>query len=143
MKTNKHQTLLLTRNKEAIRARDIVTQFGYSSGTARSYLSYLARHGLLNRTVMGYVLTEKGRERLEYFNTAGCSSFDCPLCLEKNASCFICPGCGYELPKKEARILPKKDFLFVVRHAGVYCPECEKLIFTEKQAQLIEIRREK
>ncbi len=134
---------MLTRNKEAIRARDIVTQFGYSSGTARSYLSYLARHGLLERTVTGYVLSDKGKERLEYFDSVGCNSFDCPLCLEKKASHYTCPHCGYEFPKKEARILPEKDFLLVVRHAGVFCPECEKLLFTEMQAQLIGIRREK
>ena len=143
MKTNKHQTLLLTRNNEAIRARDIVTHFDYSSGTARSYLSYLARHGLLERTVTGYILTEKGKERLAYFEATGCSSFDCPLCIEKKSNHYICPSCEYELPKKEAKILPYKDYLFVMRHAGVYCPECEELIFDEKQAQLLEIPKEK
>ena len=143
MKTNKHQTLLLTRNNEAIRARDIVTHFDYSSGTARSYLSYLARHGLLERTVTGYVLTEKGKERLEYFEATGCSSFDCPLCIEKKANHYICPFCEYELPKKEAKILSEKDYLFVMRHAGVYCPECEELIFDEQQALLLGITKEK
>jgi len=143
MKTNKHQTLLLTKNNEAIRARDIVTQFDYSSGTARSYLSYLARHGLLERTVTGYVLTEKGKERVEHFETAGCSSFDCSLCLERKAGHFACPECGYELPKQEARMLPDKDYIFVMRHAGVYCPECDEIIFDEKQALLLGIQKEK
>lgn len=143
MKTNKHQTLLLTRNHEAIRARDIVTHFDYSSGTARSYLSYLARHGLLERTVTGYVLTEKGKERLEYFEASSCGSFDCPLCLEKKVNRYICPSCEYELPKKEARVLPEKDYLFVTRHTGVYCPECEELIFDEKRALLLGISKEK
>jgi len=143
MKTNKHQTLLLTKNKEAIRARDIVTHFAYSSGTARSYLSYLARHGLLERTVTGYILTEKGKERLEYFDATGCGSFDCPLCIKKKSNHYICPHCEYELPKKDARILPEKDYLFVTRHAGVYCPECEELMFDEKQADLLGISKEK
>jgi predicted transcriptional regulator len=143
MKTNKHQTLLLTRNKEAIRARDIVTQFSYSSGTARSYLSYLARHGLLERTVTGYVLTEKGKERLEYFEAVGCTSFDCPLCIEKKAGHYICQACGYEIPKKEARILPEKDGLFVKRLAGLFCPECDEMIFDEKKASLLGIPKEK
>jgi hypothetical protein len=143
MKTNKHQTLLLTKNNEAIRARDIVTHFDYSSGTARSYLSYLARHGLLERTVTGYILTEKGKERLEYFDATGCGSFDCPLCMEKKSNHYICLSCAYELPKKEAKILPEKDYLFAVRHAGVYCPECEELMFDEKQALLLGIRKEK
>ncbi len=142
MKTNKHQTLLLTKNKEAIRARDIVTHFDYSSGTARSYLSYLARHGLLERTVKGYVLSEKGIERLEYFQVSGCGSFDCPLCEEKKANHFICPDCGHEMHKKEARILPEKDYLFAVRHAGVYCPDCEALVFDEPRALLLGIRKE-
>ncbi len=143
MKTNKHQTLLLTKNNEAIRARDIVTHFDYSSGTARSYLSYLARHGLLERTVRGYVLSEKGIERLEYFEVSGCGSFDCPLCIEKKTNHYICPHCDYEMPKKEARILPEKDFLLATRHAGVFCPECEELIFDEKQALLLGIPKEK
>jgi len=143
MKTNKHQTLLLTKNNQAVRARDIVTQFGYSSGTARSYLSYLARHGLLERTVTGYILTEKGKERLEYFEATVCGSFDCPLCLEKKAKHYTCTECGYELPKKEARIQPEKDYLFFVRHAGVFCPECEELMFDEKQAHLLGIQKEK
>ncbi len=142
MKTNKHQTLLLARNNEIIRARDIVSHFDYSSGTARSYLSYRSRHGLLERTVRGYVLSEKGSERLEYFEAMGCSSFDCPLCLEKKANHFTCPDCGHEIPKKEARILPEEDFLFAVRHAGVYCPVCEALVFDEQKALFLEIRKE-
>ncbi len=143
MKTNKHQTLLLVRNNKAIRAHDIVTHFDYSSGTARSYLSYLARHGLLEWTVTGYVLTEKGNDRLEYFEASGCGSFDCPLCIEKKIHHYICPHCKYELPKKEARILPEKDFLLIKRRAGVFCPDCEALIFDEKQALLLGIRKEK
>ncbi len=142
MKTNKHQTLLLARNNEAIRARDIVSHFNYSSDTARSYLSYLSRHGLLERTIRGYALSEKGSERLEYFDAVGCSAFDCPLCEEKKANHFICPDCGHEIPKKEARILPEKDFFIAVRHAGVYCPECEALIFDEDKALLLGIRKE-
>ncbi len=142
MKTNKHQTLLLAKNNETIRARDIVTQFDYSSGTARSYLSYLARHGLLERTGRGYALTDKGKERLEYFDAMGCSSFDCPLCIEKKANHFICPECGYEIPKKEARIQPEKENLFFKIHVGVYCPECGELIFDEKKALLLGIRKE-
>ena len=143
MKTNKHQTLLLTRNNGAIRARDIVTHFGYSSGTARSYLSYLARHGLLERTVRGYVLTEKGTERLEYFEVSGCGSFDCPLCIGKKTNHYICPHCKFELPKKDVKLLPEKDYILMARHAGVFCPECYEQIFDEKQALLLGIRKEK
>ncbi len=142
MKTNKHLTLALVKDKESIRARDIVNQFDYSADTARSYLSYLAKHGMLERTTRGYVLSDKGSERLEYFDAMGCSSFDCPLCSEKKANHFICPDCGHEIPKKEARILPEEDFLFAVRHAGVYCPECEAHIFDENKALLLGIRKE-
>ncbi len=142
MKTNKHQTLLLTNNNQAIRALDIVTHFDYSPGTARSYLSYLSRHGLLERTVTGYVLTEKGKERLEYFEASGCGSFDCPLCIEKKANHFICPECRHEIPKKEVRIQPEKENPFFKIHAGVYCPECDELIFDEKKAVLLGIQKE-
>ena len=143
MKTNKHLTLSLVRDKESVRARDIVDQFDYSPDTARSYLSYLAKHGTIERTGMGYVLTEKGKERLVYFDASGCGSFDCPLCIKKKSNHYICLHCEYELPKKEARILPEKDNLFFVRHAGVFCPECEELIFDEKQALILGVQKEK
>jgi len=142
MKTNKHQTLLLVKEKNAVRAQDIVNQFDYGSGTARSYLSYLSRYGLLERTSLGYVLSEKGKERLQYFEATGCGSFDCPLCVTKKAGHYTCPRCDYELPTAEARILPEWNFLLGVRHAGVYCPLCQKLIFDERQAQLLEIPKE-
>jgi hypothetical protein len=143
VKTNKHLTLSLVSDKGSVRARDIVDQSGYSPDTARSYLSYLAKHGMIERTGIGYVLSENGKERLEYFDAVGCGSFDCPLCMGKKAKHYICPDCGYELPKKEAKILPEKDNLFFMRNAGVYCPECEELIFDEKQAQLLGIQKEK
>ena len=143
MKTNKHLTLSLVKDKESVRARDIVDQFNYSPDTARSYLSYLAKHCMIERTGTGYVLSEKGKERLEYFEATGCGSFDCPLCKEKKTKYYTCPDCGHELAKKAARISPEKDNLFFIRHAGVFCPECDELIFDEKQAQLLGIPKEK
>lgn len=142
MKTNKHQTLTFVKTKGNVRAQDIVNQFGYSSGTARSYLSYLARHGLLERNVTGYILSEKGKARLEYFEASFCGSFDCPLCYVKKANHFTCPGCQYQLPKDKARLKPEWNFLIGVRHAGVYCPYCQKIILNEKQARLLNIRME-
>jgi hypothetical protein len=97
---------------------------------------------MLERTARGYVLTDKGNERLLHFNTLGCRSFDCPLCTAKKANHFTCPECEHEIPKKEARILPEKDFLFAVRHAGVYCPQCEELVFDEQKALVLGIQRE-
>ena len=138
MKTNKHQTLLLVKKKGAIQARDLVQQVAYSPGTARSYLSYLGRQDLLNRIGAGYVLTEKGQHRLQFFEIAGCADPDCPLCQGK-AGHFLCPRCSLRIPQKEARILPEWDFFLGVRHAGVYCPRCLKVIFSEDQAQLIGI----
>ncbi len=138
MKTNKHQTLLLVKRKDGVQARDLVAQFGYSPGTARSYLSYLGRQDLLQRMGAGHVLTEKGLERLHYFEITGCADPWCPLCQGKTGF-FSCPRCGYRLPKKEARIQPERDFLVALRHAGVYCPRCLGLILTETQAQVIGI----
>jgi hypothetical protein len=142
MKTNKHQTLLLVKNKEGVRSHDIVRNFDYSRGTARSYLSYLGRQGLLERTPKGYVLTIKGQDRLQFFEVTGCGNPDCPLCEIKRAKYFTCPRCGYQLSKAKAYISPEWDFLFGVRHAGVYCSFCQKLLFTEAQAELIGIPRE-
>ena len=141
MKTNKHQTLLLVNKKSGVQARDLVAQFGYSPGTARSYLSYLGRQDLLQRLGTGHVLTEKGLERLKFFEVTGCSDPACPLCQGKMGF-FTCPRCDYRIPKKQARILPEQDFLVAVRHAGVYCPLCLKLILTETQARLIGIPKE-
>ena len=138
MKTNKHQTLILVHTRGHVQAKDLVQQFGYSPGTARSYLSYLKRQDLLARTGQGHVFTERGWARLQHFDVAGCGHPACPLC-DKKAGYFTCARCGYQLPTKEARILPERDFLLVCRHAGVYCPRCLKLLFTEPQAQLLKI----
>ncbi len=141
MKTNKHQTILLVSKQRGVRPRDVVQHFGYSPGTARSYLSYLGRQGLVERIGASYVLTERGQDRLQYFEVAGCADPACPLCQGK-AGYLTCPSCGYQMPKQKAKIRKEKDFFFVIRHAGVYCPWCLKLIFSEAQARLLGIREE-
>jgi hypothetical protein len=138
MKTNKHQTLLLVKAKQAVRAKDLVQAFGYSAPTARSYLSHLKRQDLLQRIISGHVLTEKGRTRLQFFDLSGCTDPACPLCQRKTGS-LTCPRCAYQMPHTHARILPKQDFLVVVRHAGVYCPRCWKSLLSETQAELMGI----
>jgi len=142
MKTNKHQTLLLVKTEGGVQAQDLVQRFGYSPGTARSYLSYLKRQDLLARTGQGHVLTERGGARLRFFDVAGCEHPACPLC-DKKTGHFTCSLCGYQLPVNKARILPERDFLVVLRHAGVYCPRCHIMrLFSEKQAQLLKIPQE-
>ncbi|MFI5224766.1 MAG: DeoR family transcriptional regulator [Nitrospirales bacterium] len=141
MKTNKHQTLLLVKDKQAVRAKHLVQAFGYSAPTARSYLSHLKRQELLQRSSAGHALTEKGRTRLQFFDVSGCMVVACPLCQRKTGS-LTCPRCEYQLPNTHARILPKQDFLVVVRHAGVYCPRCWKPLLSEPQAQLMGIPKE-
>ena len=141
MKTNKHQTLLLVDKQRGVRSRDVVQHFGYSPGTARSYLSYLRRQGLLERMGAGYVLTDRGQNRLQHFEVAGCGDPACPLCQGKTGS-LTCPRCGYQMPKQDAEILKERHFVLAVRHAGVYCPRCLKLIFNEAQARLLGIRAE-
>ena len=66
MKTNKHQTLLLVKARQAVWAKDLVQAFGYSAPTARSHLSHLRRQDLLERLSAGHVLTETGRNRLQF-----------------------------------------------------------------------------
>jgi hypothetical protein len=141
MKTNKHQTLLLVKARRAVRAKDLVHAFGYSAPTARSYLSHLKRQDLLERLSAGHVLTEKGRNRLQFFDVSGCADVACPSCQRKSG--FItCPRCAYQMPNTQARILPTQDFLVVVRHAGVYCPRCWKPLLSETQAHLMGIPTE-
>ena len=142
MKTNKHQTLLFIQKKDGVRAGDVAGQFSYTPATARSYLSYLARQDLLDKKGAGYVLSQKGQERLKYFEVMGCEHPDCPLCQDK-AGYFTCPRCGYRLPQKEARIRPEQDFLIVLRPAGVHCPRCLSQIITEEQARMIGVKEEK
>jgi hypothetical protein len=141
MKTNKHQTLQFVKTKGGLQAGDLVEHVGYSPGTARSYLSYLSRQDLVVRMGAGYVLTEKGKQRLHFFEIAGCADPACPVCQGK-AGHFRCPRCTYRIPQKDARILPEWDFLLGIRHAGVYCPWCFKSIFSEEQARLIGITKE-
>jgi hypothetical protein len=142
MKTNKHQTLLLVKKQRSVHSRDIVKHFAYSAGTARSYLSHLGRQGLLERTGANYGLTEKGQNRLHYFEVTGCPDVACPLC-EGKTGYLTCVNCGYQLPKLEARIRKEQDYFLVIRHRGVYCPRCLNLIFSEAQARLLGIREEK
>jgi hypothetical protein len=141
MKTNKHQTLLLVREQRAVHSRDLLLHFRYAPGTARSYLSYLRRQGLLEKVGASYVLTEKGQDRLHFFDVSGCGNISCPLCQGKQGH-LTCPNCGNQMAKRTARILKKKDFWFVVRHPGVYCDYCLKLVFSEAQARLLGIRSE-
>ena len=141
MKTNKHQTLLLVKAKQAVRAKDLVQAFGYSAPTARSYLSHLKRQELLERINAGHALTQKGQTRLQFFDVSGCTDPACPLCQRKTGS-LTCPRCAYQRPYEHARILPKQDFLVAVRHAGVYCPWCWKSLLSETQAQLMGIPKE-
>jgi hypothetical protein len=141
MKTNKHQTLLLVKTKQAVRAKDLAQAFGYSLPTARSYLSHLKRQDLLERMMSGHVLTEKGRTRLQFFDMGGCADPTCPLCQRKTGY-LTCPRCAYQMPHTHARILPTQDFLILIRHAGVYCPRCWKPLLSETQAQLMGIPKE-
>jgi predicted methyltransferase len=141
MKTNKHQTLSLIRKQQAVHSQDIVRHFGYSPGTARSYLSYLGRQGLLERMGTNYILTERGHNRLHFFEVSGCPDAGCPLCQGKQGF-LTCPSCGHQMAKRTARILKKKDIFFAVRHPGVYCERCWKLIFNENQARLLGIPEE-
>ena len=141
MKTNKHQTLLLAKRLQSLRAHDLEHHFAYTAGTARSYLSHLARQGLLGRMEPGHGLTQKGRDRLDYFDLFGCQDAACPLCQGK-AGYLTCPHCDHRQLRREVKIRKKKDLFFAVRHPGVYCGHCLKLIFNESQARLLGIREE-
>jgi hypothetical protein len=141
VKTNKHKTLQLIRRQGTAHSKDLVRHFGYGPGTARSYLSHLRRQGLLEQVAGGYELTAKGILRVRYFDVLGCAGITCPLCKGK-AGYLTCPSCGHRISKKDAKISKERDFLLVLRHAGVYCDRCATLIVDEAQAQLLGIARE-
>ncbi len=141
MKTNKHQTLLLIGKRQAVHSRDLVESFRYSPGTARSYLSYLGKQDLIERLGAGYHLTAKGEERLRYFEVFGCADIECPLCQGK-IGYLTCPHCNHQMRKDKVKIRKERDYWFAVRHPGVYCDFCLKLIFNEAQARLLGIKME-
>jgi hypothetical protein len=136
MKTNKHKTLLLVKEKGTVRAKDVVEQFDYSSGTARSYLSHLGRQDLIVRSVKGYCLTTKGHDRLRFFEASGCGNPDCPLC-ERKSGFITCPRCGWRQARDKVRLRPLWDTPFFRRQAGVYCMLCQSQILTAVDAQRI------
>ena len=139
MKTNKHQTLLLVREKGSVRAQNLVTSFDYSPGTARSYLAYLGRQDLLQRTIAGHSLTEKGQARLHFFEVMGCGNPDCPRCQGK-AGHVTCPTCRYRISKENVCLRPAWETAFFTREAGVYCPFCQGQVFNEQQATVLQIK---
>lgn len=140
MKTNKHQTLKLVKQKRFVRARDLVSIFNYSAGTARSYLAHLGRQELLQRTEGGHALTSKGEDRLQFFEVSGCPDISCPQCHGK-AGYYCCPMCGCKTPKDRARLKPIWDTVFFKRDAGVYCWICQCQILNEDQARFAGIQQ--
>ncbi len=90
----------------------------------------------MERSGPGFMLTEKGKDRLQFFEVEGCGNTACPRCEGKKAEFFTCPTCGWKVPKKKALIQPAWDTWFFSREAGVYCPVCQVRIFTEAQARL-------
>lgn len=141
MKTNKHKTLLLARKTQPFHARHLTLHYGYSPDTARSYLSRLGRQGLLERGRGGYGLTLKGHERIRYFDIFGYARPGCPLCKGKSGY-LTCPSCGQRMSKQSARIQDEKDYIFVLRHAGVYCDSCSTLILDETEALRLGFKKE-
>jgi predicted methyltransferase len=141
MKTNKHKTLLLAKNQRTLDSHDLVRKFAYSPGTARSYLSHLGWQGLLKRENRKYSLTEKGHSRLRYFAIFGCPHPMCPLCKGKMGN-LTCPNCENRIPREKARILKQRNYLLVVRQAGVYCHFCLAMILDEVHAIRLRIRPE-
>jgi len=115
-----------------------VRAFSYTPGTARSYLSYLGRQGVLVRTAPGYTLTERGQARLEFFAVADCDQVECQLC-EGKAGYVTCPLCGFRLRRSDARLRPRRNFVLVSRPAGIHCPRCLSVILTEDRARLFGI----
>jgi DNA-binding IscR family transcriptional regulator len=141
MKTNKHKTLLLAKRTRPLHARHLEHHFGYSRGTARSYLSRLARQGLLENVIGGYQLTKKGRDRIRYFDIFGCARPDCLSCRGKSGY-LTCPSCGNRMSKQSTRIQKEKDFFLVSRRAGVYCTGCSTLILPEAEALHLGFKKE-
>jgi hypothetical protein len=95
----------------------------------------------LERIGAGHSLTARGQERLHHFNVFGCADPGCPLCQGKSRY-ITCPGCKCRKSIREVKISREKDIFFAVRHAGVYCDHCSKLIFNEIRARLLGIPME-
>ena len=46
------------------------------------------------------------------------------------------------MSKQGARIQKEKDYILVLRHAGVYCDECSTLILDETEALQLGFKKE-
>ena len=136
MKTNKHKTLRLVKEKGTVRGTDVVEHFQYTPGTARSYLSHLGRQDLVERCADGYSLTPKGHDRLQFFEVNGCGNPDCSLC-ERKSGFITCPTCGWRQSRDKVLLRPVWNTPFFRREAGVYCTLCQNQIFPDAQAQLM------
>ena len=55
---------------------------------------------------------------------------------------LTCPNCGQRMSKQGARIQKEKDYIFVLRHAGVYCDRCSRLILDETEALQLGFEKE-
>lgn len=135
MKTNKHITLLLVKEKGTIRAKDVTERFKYTPGTARSYLSHLGRQELVERFPDGYSLTQKGQERLRFFEVSGCGNPDCSFC-ESKSGFLTCPTCGWQQSRDKVRLRPVWDTPFFRREPGMYCSFCQQQILSEGEVNL-------
>ncbi len=67
-RASKLQVLEFIRDKEIIRAFDLVEKFGYSEGGAWATLSWLKRQGLIINDRRGeWTITDLGLKRLIYY----------------------------------------------------------------------------
>ena len=113
--------------------------FDYSPGTARSYLSHLGRQGLLGRAGAVTRLRKKATAH-PLFRYLRLPRPGCPFAKGDGAPNV--PQLWISNIEQQAKIRKEKDYLLVVRQAGVYCDRCSALILDEIQARQIGIRGE-
>ena len=144
MPGNKHQALSQAIRQGELSTDDIVKNFGWDNATARSYLSKLGRQGLLDWGPYGWKPTEKGKNRLTFFDRLRCPREDCPLCKGREAG-YKCRHCGHVLSEEDAGFTPRKKggipslFRFS-REGGVFCPRCRGRILTQSEYEYVQKR---
>lgn len=79
----KHELLRLLERRNIVSADDVEASRVVTGSAARAALHRLLRQGLVWHLGRMWMLTDRGKYRLVYFDEEGCGSPDCPWCSAK------------------------------------------------------------
>jgi hypothetical protein len=81
----KHEVLRVLQARKIVTTAHLETELRVTGSAARAALHRLLRQQLVRHFGDKWVLTDRGAERLAYFEQDGCSSEECPWCQDGTA----------------------------------------------------------